>query len=153
MNQELVIGTVTVNIAVDRAEVSRKVERAVELNREIKEGILELDKLKEELRALALTGVFPKTATGSVEIRALESELCATVAFPKDTPAIMKGADTTLLAALTQGQFDLLFCRVVKMQPTEKFEPAFAAMPKKVQNIVKRVVVWAPNTPTVNLSK
>lgn len=152
MTQQI-IEKVSIQVNVDRAEVSRKVERAVELNREIKESIKELDQLKAELREFAGTGVFPKTETGAVEIRALESELCATVTYPKDTPAIMKGADTTLLASLTQGQFDLMFCKVVKMQPAEKFEAAFAALPKKVQTIVKRVVVWVPNTPQVNLSK
>lgn len=147
------IEKVSIQVNVDRAEASRKVERAVELNREIKENIKELDQLKAELRELAATGVFPKTETGAVEIRAIESELCATIAYCKDTPAIMKGADTTQLAALTQGQFDLMFCRVVKMQSAEKFEAAFTALPKKVQGIVKRVVVWVPNTPQVNLSK
>ncbi len=153
MIEEPVIDTVTVKFAVDRAEVSRKVDRAVELNRQIKEEVKELDELKAELRELAKTGVFPKTDTGAVEIRALESELCATVTFPKDSPNLIKEADTTVLAALTQGQFDLMFRRVVVMQPTEKFEAAFKTVPKKVQNIVKRVVVWVPSTPQVILSK
>ena len=153
MNENPTVQSVSVQFVIDRAEVSRKVERAVELNREIKESIKALEALKGALRELAGTGVFPKTETGAVEIRALESELCATVTFPKDTPAIMKGADTTQLASLTQGQFDLMFRRVVAMQPAEKFEEAFEKLPKKVQNIVKRVVIWVPNTPSVILSK
>jgi hypothetical protein len=150
---EPTIGSVEVNIVVDLAEASRKVERAVELNRLIKENTEELNKLKEDIRGLAKTGAFPRTETGAVEIRAEESGLCATVSFPKDTPAIVKGADVTQLAALTQGQFDLMFKRVVVMQPTADFEKAFAASPKKVQTIVKRVVCWTANTPSVNLSK
>ena len=138
---------------VDMLEVSRHIERAVQLNRSIKENTKELDELKMYLRDVASSGVFARTETGSVQMRALESELCATVSFGKDTPAIIKGVDTSQLAALSQAQFDLLFCRVVKMQPTDVFETAFEALPKKVQNIVKRVVAWVPNTPSVNLSK
>jgi len=133
--------------------VSRKVDRAVELNRTLATLSRELDGLKADLRSLASSGVFVPTDTGAVEIRSLETENCAVVTFPKDTPALIKGADTTILCALTQGQFDLLFRRVVVLQPTEKFEQAFATQAKKVQRIVEKVVSWNPNTPAVRLSK
>lgn len=154
MSNQPTIESVRVNIAIDRAEVSRKVERAVELNRQIKEELKELDQLKAELRELAKTGVFPKTETGAVEIRALESELCATVAYPKDTPALIKGVDIEpVVLQLTTGQFDLLFRRVTLLQPVEKFEQSYQVLPKKVQKLVQKIVTWVPNTPQVNLSK
>lgn len=154
MIEDPTIESVTLTAQVDRADVSRKVERAVELNRKIKESVKELDLLKAELRDIAKTGMFPKTETGAVEIRALESELCVTVTYPKDTPAIIKGVDVEpVVLQLTTGQFDLLFRHVTVMQPVEKFEQSFQVLPKKVQNLVKRIVKWVPNTPQVNLSK
>lgn len=148
------IESVTVNSVVDREQVSQKVDRAVELNRLIEAHSDELTKLKAEIREAAKTGVFPRSETGTVEIRSLYTENCAQVCYPKDTPAIIKGVDVEpVVAQLTVSTFDLLFRRVVVMQPSEKFEQSFKVLPKNLQRLVKKVVAWAPNTPQVKLSK
>lgn len=148
------IENITVQVAVDLAEVHRKVDRGVELNRLIKEQEKELEAIKAYLREQAATGAFPATETGTVEIRSEETQNCVQVIPCKDTPGLIKGVDmTSLKSQLTQGQFDLMFREVIVMQPAAAFETAFGAAAKKVQNIVKRYVAWSPNTSQVKFSK
>ena len=148
------IASVDVGIAVDTAAAGGKVDRAVFLNRQVEAFSKELDAVKAELRALAATGAFPSTETGAVEIRSLESGDAALVAPVKDTPTLVKGADVTALkACLTASQYDLLFREVVQLQPASDFEAAFAQLPKKLQERVKKAVSWRPNTPQVRLPR
>ncbi len=98
--------------------------------------------------------MFPRTETGTVEIRSLFTENCAQVCYPKDTPRLVDGADVEpVIVQLTASQFDLLFRRVTVMQPTEKFTKSFGVLPKNVQRLVRKIVAWTPNTPQVKLSK
>ena len=148
------IENITVQVAVDLAEVHRKVDRGTELRRLIEENTKELEGIKAYLREQAATGAFPSTDTGTVEIRSPESENCAQVIPCKDTPVLIKGVDTSALKALlTQGQFDLMFQEVIAMQPVADFEKAFGAAAKKVQNVVKKYVTWRPNAAQVKFSK
>ncbi len=148
------IEKVTIQIAIDRAEVFRKVDRGTELRRLIEESTKELDEIKAYLREAATTGAFPATETGTVEIRSPESENCAQVIPCKDTPVIIKGVDLAPLKAnLTQGQFDLMFREVIEMQPVADFEKAFGAAAKKVQGLVRKFVTWRGNASQVKFSK
>lgn len=157
MTQENIIetvDTVTIEIQVDKARAYALVDEGTGLRREIEEKTKRLEEIKAELRELAKTGAFPKTETGTTEIRSPESENCAQVIPCKDTPVLIKGVDTTKLKAdLTSGQFDLMFREVIQMQPVEKFEESFKAAAKKVQNVVKKFVAWRPNESQVKFSK
>ncbi len=145
---------VTVQIAINKAEVYAKVDRGTELRRLIEESSKELDQIKAYLREVAKTGTFPATETGTVEIRSPESENCAQVIPCKDTPVIIDGKDLTALkAVLTAGEYDLLFREVVTLQPVAKFETAFKAAAKKVQNTVRKYVSWRANENQVRFSK
>lgn len=148
------IENVTVNVTLNKAEVYAKVDRGVELHRAIETQAKELEEIKAYLREAADTGAFPATETGTVEIRSPETENCAQVVPCKDTPVIIAGKDLTALkAGLTAGEFDLMFREVIAMQPTAKFETAFNAAAKKVQNVVRRFVAWRPNASQVRFSK
>lgn len=145
---------VTINIAVDKAEVYRRVDRGTELRRLIEEQEKELEQIKAYLREAAATGAFPATETGTVEIRSPETENCAQVIPCKDTPVIIKGKDlTSLKAQMTAGDFSLMFREAIVMQPTDSFETAFNAAKKTVQNVVRRFVAWRPNAHQVRFSK
>lgn len=148
------IQNVTIQIAVNKEEVYRKVDRGTELRRLIEESAKELEQIKAELREVAKTGAFPATDTGTVEIRSPETENCAQVIPCKDTPVLIKGVDTAKLKAdLTAGQFDLMFREVIQLQEVSKFEESFKVAAKKVQGIVKRFVAWRPNEHQVRFSK
>lgn len=157
MSQDNIIETVesvTIDIKVDKTRAFALVNEGTGLRREIEEKSKRLDEIKAELREFAKTpAAFQITDTGTVEIRDPESENCAQVCPQKDTPVIIKEADVTVLSGLTQGQFDLTFRRVVAMQPVEKFEAAFENLPKKAQNLIRKVVAWRPNAPQVKFSK
>ncbi len=138
---------------IDLVDVSRKVDRAVELNRLIGEQLKDLNTLKNEIRDIAKTGAFPKTETGAVLIRSHITNYCAQVTYPKATPAIIKGVDTEpVINQLSIDTFNLLFRRVVIIQPVEKFEQAFTTLPKSIQGRLREIIVWVPNTPQVRLS-
>ncbi len=148
------IDSVGIEVVVDVTRAHALVDEGTSLRREIEEKSKRLDQIKAELRELAKTGAFPKTETGTTEIRSPESENCAQVIPCKDTPVLIKGVDTSKLKAdLTQGQFDLMFREVVQMQPVDKFEEAFGAAAKKVQNVVKKFVAWRSNESQVKFSK
>lgn len=157
MTQDNIIETVeavTVQVAVNKEEVYRKVDRGTELRRLIEESTKELDQIKAELREAAATGAFPATETGTVEIRSPETENCAQVVPCKDTPVLIKGVDHALVKGiLTASQFGLMFREVIALQTVERFEEAFAAAPKKVQNLLRKFVAWRPNDPQVRFSK
>lgn len=145
---------VTINIAVDMAEVHRKVDRGTELHRAIETNEKELAEIKAYLREVAKTGAFPVTDTGTVEIRSPESENCVQVCPQKDTPVIIDGKDlSSLKAQLTAGDFGLMFREQITMQRTEQFEKSFNAAAKKVQTIVRRFVAWRPNAHQVRFPK
>lgn len=148
------VETVTVQIAVNKAEVYAKVDRGTELHRLIEAQTKELNEIKAFLREVAFTGAFPTTETGTAEIRSPESENCAQVIPQKDTPVLIEGKDLTALKAqLTAGDFNLMFREVIAMQPSATFETSFGAAAKKVQTIVRRFVGWRPNSPQVRFSK
>lgn len=148
------IENVTVQIAVNKAEVYAKVDRGVELHRSLEAQKKELDEIKAFLREAAATGAFPATGTGTVEIRSPETENCAQVIPCKDTPVLIAGKDIApLKASLTEGQFKLMFREVIEMQPVSDFETAFGAAAKGVQNLVRKFVAWRPNSSQVRFSK
>lgn len=157
MTQENIIQTVesvTIDVKVDTARAYALVNEGTSLRREIEEKENRLEEIKAELREFAKTpAAFHVTDTGTVEIRDPETENCAQVCPQKDTPHILKEVDTSPLLGLTQGQFDLTFQRVITMQPVPKFEAAFAKLPKKAQNLIRKVVAWRPNAPQVKFSK
>lgn len=157
MTQENIIETVesvTIDVKVDKTKAFALVNEGTSLRREIEEKTNRLEQIKAELREFAkVPAAFHVTDTGTVEIRDPETENCAQVCPQKDTPVLIKEADTSVLAGLTQGQFDITFRRVVTMQPVEKFEAAFNNLPKKAQNLIRKVVSWRPNAPQVKFSK
>lgn len=158
MSQENIIQTVesvTIDVQVDKARAFALVNEGTSLRREIEEKTKRLDEIKAELREFAkVPAAFSVTETGTVEIRDPESENCAQVCPQKDTPVLLKEVDTSVVkAGLTQGQFDLTFREVIALQPVEKFEAAFNNLPKKAQNLIKKVVAWRPNAPQVKFSK
>ncbi len=139
---------------VDLSLVPVKVDRATDLDRLIKSLTEELDGVKAFLREAAASGAFPANESGTVDLRSEETGNVAQVSFPKDTPILVDGTDPRVLkASLTSSQFELLFREVVTLQPPKAFEPAFAQLPKKLQDKVKKVVGWRQNTPTVRLPK
>lgn len=153
--QEEIIERVAMDIdnSLHVATVRKAVDRAVELNRSIKAMAKELEELKARFREVAATGSFPKTETGSVELRS-DMDNCATVCYSKDTPRVIKGADLgSLKEHLTRGQFSMMFEQVIVMRSVEDFENCFANLTKADQNRVKKCVAWTPNTPAVQLSK
>lgn len=148
------VENVTVQIAVNKAEVYAKVDRGTELHRVIEANTKELAEIKAYLREAAATGAFPATDTGTVEIRSPNTENCAQVVSCKDTPVVVEGKDLTALKAnLTSGEFELMFRETIVMQPVAKFETSFNAAAAKVQNIVRRFVAWRPNANQVRFSK
>lgn len=148
------VENVTVQIAVDKAEVYAKVDRGTELHRTIEAQTKELNEIKAFLREAAGTGVFPATDTGTVEIRSPNTENCAQVIPQKDTPVVIEGKSLAMLkATMTAGEFDLMFRETIVMQPVAKFEVAFAVATKKVQTMVRRFVAWRPNANQVRFSK
>lgn len=139
---------------VDLTLAASNVDRATDLDRLIKSLSEELDGIKAYLREAAQSGAFPANDAGTVEIRSEATGNVAQVVFPKETPTVLKGTDPLVLeASLTASQFNLLFKKVVQLQPAEAFESAFKQLPKKLQDKVKKVVAWRPNTPTVRLPK
>jgi len=149
------IESITANITINTQHAFSLVREGTEIRRRMEEDSERLDKIKAELREFAkFPASFHVTETGTVEIRDPESELCAQVISPKDTPAIIKGVDVEpVVGQLTASQFDLLFRRVTVMQPAEKFEQAFRVLPSKTQKALKKIVTWVPNTPQVKFSK
>jgi hypothetical protein len=145
---------ITISIAVDKAEVYRKVDRGTELHRAIEAQSKELAEIKAYLREAAGTGAFPVTDTGTVEIRSPETENCAQVVACKDTPVLIDGKDLTALKAqMVAGDFNLMFREVIEMQSAKDFEKAFGVATKKVQTLVRKFVSWRPNAHQVRFSK
>ena len=148
------IESVSIQVQVNKEEVGRKVDRAVELHRLLEEQETELKALKAELRQVALTGAYPRTETGAVEIRSPETQNCALIVQCKDTPVFIKGANREAVReVVTQSEFDLMFKQVIEMVEPSKFEPAFGLLPKGKKKALLKVITFRPNDAQVRLSK
>jgi len=148
------IESISIQVHVDKEKVSHKVDRAVAVHRLLEEFETELKALKVELRQIALTGAYPKTETGGVEIRSTETDNCALVVQCKDTPVFIKGADRDAVrTVVTQSEFNMMFKQVIEMVEPSKFEPTFNLLPKSKQKALLKVITFRQNDSQVRLSK
>jgi hypothetical protein len=140
---------------VDRSvKIADLVDRAIETNRQIKTLATSLDTDKTTLRTEAL-GLAEAGEDGRLQKVELHGDLgVATIAFPKDSPRFVKGADVRVLVEkLGKAVWSSLFEEVTSVQMKPEFEATLELLSAGEKKAVMKLIEMVPGTPSVTLPK